>query len=64
MCFCIQTACILSGHQQSEQPVRINGVLKKVWRSMGSTRAQWQSVSKPEIEAVATAAAAAAAAGN
>ena len=27
---------------------------------MGSTRAQWQSVSKPEIEAVATAAAAAA----
>lgn len=46
------------GEQQSEKPVRINGVLKKVWRSMGSNSLQWQTVLKPDTKARAATAAA------
>lgn len=39
---------MFAGQVQSEQPQRINGVLKKVWRHMGNDqKLQWQTMPKP-----------------
>lgn len=54
----LHASMCLAGEQQSEKPVRINGVLKKVWRSMGSKSLTWQEITKPTVETPAAAVAA------
>ena len=40
---------LLTGRTEKEEPKRMNGTLKKVWRCMDNQPLEWVSVKKPAL---------------